>query len=193
LNIIFGSRHGKENLSLEFSGGFFVNFLESRIAVTFSSEKEEAILRLLEYCLNMFLVEIENSWNLKWLNESKKGFRSSFSIVNDNFLLELSEEDKGWLCGSKFGSAGGIKSVNERNFIIFHGKFGMSISVKLIIEVGSEESNDEFISGGLFFKSITGEFLGWWSSFLLDPRYNCFSSSSSTVVGSFSITKIKIS
>tara|TARA_B110000285_G_C15082278_1_gene594187 strand:- start:603 stop:848 length:246 start_codon:yes stop_codon:yes gene_type:complete len=81
----------------------------------------------------------------------------------------LSEEDKGWLFGSEFGGASGIESVNERNFIIFHGKFGMGISVKLIIEVGSEESNDEFISSGLFFKSITGKLLGWWSSFLLDP------------------------
>jgi hypothetical protein len=112
---------------------------------------------------------LENGWDHEWFDEGKEGIFISGSGVDDGFLLELSEEDKGWLLSSEFGGASGISVVDESNFLLRIGKFDVSFSVESIGEVGSEESNGEFISGGLLFKSIAGNFKGWWSGFLEDP------------------------
>jgi hypothetical protein len=124
---------------------------------------------LSENSLDLILSELEDGWDHEWLDEGKEIIFIGFTGIDDGFLLELSEEDKGWLGGSEFGSTGGIKVVDESNFLLRIGKFDVSLSVESIIEVGTEESNGEFISGGLLFKSIAGNFKGWWSGLLEDP------------------------
>jgi hypothetical protein len=169
LDLVGRSSVGEKNLSLEGSGRFLENFLESSLVVFFLSEENEAILLLSENSLDLVLGESENGWDHEWFDVAKKGFFISGSRVDVNFLLELSEEDKGWLSGTEFGSASSIKVVDERNFFLGIRKFDVSFGIESIFEVGTEESNDEFISGGLFFKSITGKFSGSWSGFLEDP------------------------
>jgi len=169
LDLVGRSSIGEKNLSLEFDGSLFENFLESRLVIFLLSEEKKAILLLSENSLDLIFGECENGWDHEWLDESKKGFFVSGSSVYDNFLLELSEEDKGWLSSSEFGGASGIKVVDESDFLLRFGQFDVSLSVESIFEVGTEESNDEFIGSGLLFKSITGKFSGWWSSFLKDP------------------------
>jgi len=124
---------------------------------------------LSENSLDLILGEGEDGWDHEWFDEGKEIIFISFTSVDDGFLLELSEEDKGWLSGTEFGSASGIKVVDESNFLLGIGKFDVSLSVESISEVGTEESNGEFISGGLLFKSIAGNFKGWWSGLLEDP------------------------
>ena len=73
------------------------------------------------------------------------------------------------MLSSEFGGASGIKVMDESDFLLRIGKFDVSLGVESIIKVGTEESNDEFVSSGLLLKGITGKFSGSWSSFLEDP------------------------
>jgi len=167
--LVGSSSEGEKNLSLVGNGGLFENFLESRFVIGFSSEEKENILLLSENSLNLILGESEDGWDHEWFDVSKKGIFVSGSGIDVNFLLELSEEDKGWLSSSEFSGASSIEVVDESNFLLRIGKFDVSISVESIIKVGSEESNSEFVSSGLLFKSITGELSGCWSGFLENP------------------------
>ena len=92
---------------------------------------------LSENSLDLILSELEDGWDHEWLDEGKEIIFIGFTGIDDGFLLELSEEDKGWLGGSEFGSTGGIKVVDESNFLLRIGKFDVSLSVESIIEVGS--------------------------------------------------------
>jgi hypothetical protein len=160
---------GEKNLSLLGVGSSLESLLEIGTVVIFLSEEEENILLLSENSLNLVLSESENGWDHEWLDVVEKGIFVSGSSIDVDFLLELSEEDKGWLFGTEFGSASGIKVVNEGNFFLGIRKFDVSFVVKSIISVSTKESNDEFISGGLFFKSIAGKLSGCWSGLLEDP------------------------
>jgi hypothetical protein len=122
-----------------------------------------------ENSVNHVIIKSKNGWDHKWLNEGKKGSFISGSSVDDRFLLELSEENKRWLTGSKLSGTSIIKGVNKFDIIIGLSKCNMSIFIESIIGVGTKEGNSEFISGSIFFKSITSELKRWWSSFLLDP------------------------
>lgn len=169
LDLVGGTSIREKHFSLVGNGGLFESFLHGRFAIGFSSEEKKNILLLSENSLDLIFGELENGWDHEWFDEGKEGIFISGSGVDDGFLLELSEEDKGWLLSSEFGGASGISVVDESNFLLRIGKFDVSFSVESIGEVGSEESNGEFISSGLFFKSIAGNFKGWWSGFLEDP------------------------
>lgn len=99
----------------------------------------------------------------------------------------MSEENKLWLLSSELGSTGGIKVVNERNFLFRVRKFNVSLVVKSIIGVSTEESNSEFVGGNLLFEGIAGNLSRWWSCLLENPRNDSIGSSSTLVVGMFSV------
>tara|TARA_B110000285_G_C15087608_1_gene597107 strand:+ start:653 stop:1162 length:510 start_codon:yes stop_codon:yes gene_type:complete len=169
LDLVGRSSIREKDLSLVGDGGLLENFLESGIVISLSSEEKKNILLLSENSFDLILGESEDGWDHKWFDEGHKGIFISSSRVDVNFLLELSEEDKGWLLSSEFGGASGIKVMDESDFLLRIGKFDVSLGVESIIKVGTEESNDEFVSSGLLLKGITGKFSGSWSSFLEDP------------------------
>jgi len=77
--------------------------------------------------------------------------------------------------------------VDKSSFFFRIRKFDVSFVVESVIKVGTKESNGEFILFNFFFKSSTGQFLGWWSSLLENPGNNSISGSSSVIFRVFSV------
>ena len=160
MDLVSSSSKGEEHLSFVGNGGLLESLLESRFGIRLSSEENNNVLLLSENRLDLIFGELENGWDHEWFDECKKGIFIGGTSVNDDFLLELSEVDKGWLSSSEFGGASGIEVVDESNLLLGIGKFDVSFSVESISEVSSEESNGEFIGGGFLLKSIAGKFSG---------------------------------
>jgi hypothetical protein len=143
---------------------------------------------LSEDSLNLILGEFEDSWDHKWLNESREGVLIGLSVIFVISGLELSEENNSWTLDSFGLGASGIFNVNESNLILSGSIWDMSILVEGSI-VLTEVSNNEFVVLNGLGKSIAINGGGWWARLLVNPRDNSVGGSTSSIFGLLSIPK----
>ena len=143
---------------------------------------------LSEDSLDLILGELKDSWDHKWLDESRKRVLIWGSGIDVLVGLELSEEDNSWAFNSLGLGASGILNVDESDLVLSGSIWDMSILEESRV-VLSEISNNEFVVLDSLGKSIAIGGLGWWSRLLGNPRDNGVLGSTSGIFSLLSIPK----